>query len=102
MPIATDQEMLQSLLAIAADVVDDRLCTARERKSPAVSTFLFLSDAAGDGKERACDLAGIAAGALGLAMNFSKCGGVECWCVERKARIDGEGVPTIAEAPCTQ
>src|SRR5262245_13143100 len=82
MAVATDQEMLQPLLAIETDVVDDRLGAAGECKSPAIAPFLLLSDAARDGEDRACDLAGIAASALGLVMNLSKRAAVECRCVE--------------------
>src|SRR5262245_29274879 len=101
MAIATDQEMLQPVLAIKPDVVDDRLCAAGECKSPTIAPFLLLSDAAGYGEERACDFASIAASALGSVMNISERIGVECGCVEGKARIDGQRVPSITEASRT-
>src|SRR5262250_1901472 len=93
--------MLQSVLAIAADVVDDRLRAAGEGQSSTIVAFLLLSNAAGDGEERVCDLAGIAAGALGLAMNLSQRAGVKRQCVQRKARIGGERIPAIAETTRT-
>src|SRR5262245_12139893 len=101
MTVTTNEKVLQSLLAITADVIDDRLRAARERQSSTMAAFLLLSNAAGDGEERARDLARISAGALGLSMNLFERAGVKRWCVERDARIDCERVPAVAEAACT-
>jgi hypothetical protein len=101
MTVTTNQKMLQSLLAITADVINDRLRAAGECQSSTIAAFLLLSNAAGDGEERARDLARISAGSLGRSMNLSKRAGVKRWCVEREARIDGKRVPAVTEAACT-
>src|SRR5262245_10552986 len=89
--------MLQPTFLKAADIINDCLGTARERKSNTIVTLLLGSDAAVDGENCARNLARITAGPLRFGTHFCKRVAVELGGVERHPRIGGDRVPAVAE-----
>ena len=89
--------MLQPTFLKAADIINDCLGTARERKSNTIATLLLGCDAGVDGENCARNLARITAGALRLGTHFCKPIAIGLRRVERYARIGGDWVPTVAE-----
>ena|SRR4030095_3164914 len=89
--------MLQPTFLKAADIINDCLGTARERKSNTIATLLLGSDAAVDGENCARNLARITAGPFGLGTHFCKPIAIGLRRVEGYARIGGDRVPTVAE-----
>src|SRR4029453_3284927 len=59
--LSADHAMLQPAFLKAADIINDCLGTARERKSNTIATLLLGSDAAVDGENCARNLARITA-----------------------------------------